>query len=144
MSAEEAVEFPDFSGKWPLHRRCADTRPQVRLVGPHLPINPTISQPPPCGLIVLLLEWASLRGPYALHASSLSSIPGAGSHIYSEHETYSDCFTHLLGIHLLDGHRCGAERSEDASSRSLDRCDFRRDSCAVHGDSRVTPYTATR
>ena len=37
-------------------------------VGPRLPINTTIfPHAPPCGLIVLLLEWASLRGPYALH-----------------------------------------------------------------------------
>jgi len=26
MSAEETVEFPDFSGKWPFHRRYADAR----------------------------------------------------------------------------------------------------------------------
>ena len=37
-------------------------------VGPRPPINITIfPHAPPCGLIVLLLEWASLRGPYALH-----------------------------------------------------------------------------
>ena len=36
-------------------------------VGPRQPINTTIfPHAPPCGLIVLLLEWASPRGPYAL------------------------------------------------------------------------------
>jgi hypothetical protein len=37
-------------------------------VGPCPPINTTIfPHASPCGLIVLLLEWASLRGPYALY-----------------------------------------------------------------------------
>jgi len=37
-------------------------------VSPRPPINTTIFlHAQPCGLIVLLLEWASQRGPYALH-----------------------------------------------------------------------------
>ena len=82
--------------------------------------------------------------PLALLDSPLPAFSGAGSHIHSEHETYSDCFTHLLGFHLLDGQRCGAERSEDASARSLDRGDLRSDSGAVHGDSRAAPYITSR
>jgi hypothetical protein len=40
----------------------------VPFVGPRPPINtPSFPHAPPCGLIVLLLEWASLRGPYALY-----------------------------------------------------------------------------
>jgi len=63
--------------------------------------------------------------------------PWAGCHIHSEHEIYSDCFINLLGFHLVDGQRCGAERSEDASARSLDRGGFR-------SDSRTAPYITTR
>jgi hypothetical protein len=40
----------------------------MHFVGPRPTINTTISpHAPPCGLIVVLLEWAYLRGPYALH-----------------------------------------------------------------------------
>src|SRR4029077_14666388 len=76
-------------------------------------------------------------GSHALLPSSLPSLPWAGCHIYSEHEIYSDCFINLLGFHLVDGQRCGAERSEDASARSLDRGGFR-------SDSRTAPYITTR
>ncbi len=41
---------------------------RVHFVGPRQPINTTIfPHAPPCGFLSLLLEWASLRGLYALH-----------------------------------------------------------------------------
>ena len=51
-----------------LHAMYARLGGGCPLLVPAPPINTTISpHAPPCGLIVLLLEWASPRGPYALH-----------------------------------------------------------------------------
>jgi hypothetical protein len=83
MSAEEAVEFSDFSVKWP-RTECSKPLPRVVprvahswrssrncvIIHPlHLELEtalePFLSHPP-CGFLRPLLEWASRRGPYAL------------------------------------------------------------------------------
>jgi len=44
---------------------------------PSLPSHAPFSVPPPCGFLSPSLEWATLRGPHALRAPSLPSLPRA-------------------------------------------------------------------
>ena len=51
----------------------------------------------------------------------------------AEHETDKECFTHLLGVHVVDGPDFGDERSGCAFAGNKDR-----------GNDRTAPYGIAR